>query len=172
MRAKTDFSVKTYNRCLQCPHRKVHCSGPRTAPMELARWCEFMRDMREVNGLTNAYIANESGVSVKTIERLLAPNAHPDQDIMRETARRIENAIIGSSSQYPCILAFEESVSGDAPKLKAALLELEQMQSIRDDAKREVAHLLTEVERMQREIDFLRVENDRKAKIIDKFLEK
>lgn len=172
MRAKTDFSVKPHNRCLQCPHRKVHCSGPRTAPMELARWCEFMRDMREVNGLTNAYIANESGVSVKTIERLLAPNAHPEQDIMRETARRIENAIVGSSSQYPCILAFEESVSDDAPKLKAALLELEQMQSVRDAARREVAHLLSQIERMQLEIDFLRIENDRKAKIIDKFLEK
>lgn len=172
MRTKTDLSAKTYNRCLQCPHRKVRCNGPRTSSMELDRWREFMRDMREVNGLTNAYIAEEAKVSEKTVERLLSPRAIDDKDIMRDTARRIENAIIGSSNQYPCILAFEESASGDAPKLKAALLELEQMQNVRDDAKREVAHLLTQIEQMKQQINFLLAENDRKAKIIDKFLEK
>lgn len=172
MRTKTDLSAKTYNRCLQCPHRKVRCNGPRTSSMELDRWREFMRDMREVNGLTNAYIAEEAKVSEKTVERLLSPRAIDDKDIMRDTARRIENAIVGSSNQYPCILAFEESASGDAPKLKAALLELEQMQNVRDDAKREVAHLLTQIEQMKQQINFLLAENDRKAKIIDKFLEK
>lgn len=131
-----------------------------------------MRDMREVNELTNAYIAKEADVSEKTVERLLSLRTNIDQDIMRDTARKIEDAIIGSSSQYPCILAFEESASGDASKFKEALIELEQMQKARDDAKNEVAHLLAQIEQMQRQIDFLRAENERKAKIIDKFLEK
>lgn len=172
MRTKTDLSAKTYNRCLQCPHRKIRCNGPRTSSMELTRWREFMRDMREVNGLTNAYIAEEAKVSEKTVERLLSLRTNIDQDIMRDTARKIEDAIIGSSSQYPCILAFEESASGDAPKLKDTLLELEQMQKARDDAKNEASRLLAQIEQMQRQIDFLRAENERKAKIIDKFLEK
>ena len=97
MKKHNDFSVKPYNRCLSCPHRKVRCDGPRTAGLELARWCEYMRDMKELNGMTNAYIAEASGVSVKTVERLMALNA--DQDIMRDTARRIENVIIGSTSK-------------------------------------------------------------------------
>ena len=131
-----------------------------------------MRDMREVNELTNAQIAKQAEISEKTVERLLSLRTNIDQDIMRDTARKIEDAIIGLSSQYPCILAFEESASGDASKFKEALIELEQMQKARDDAKNEVAHLLTQIEQMQRQIDFLRAENERKAKIIDKFLEK
>ena len=119
MKKKTDYSTKPYNRCLSCAHRSVRCDGPRTSAMNLARWCEFMRDMKEVNGLTNMYIAEKSGVSIKTIERLMAQNI--EQDIMRETARRIEDAIIGSSNQFPCILAYEESVPQNAKQLDVDL---------------------------------------------------
>lgn len=192
MKQKTDVASKPYNRCLQCQHRKVRCDGPRTSAMTLARWCEFMRDMKEVNGLTNAYIEEKSGVSLKTIERIMAMNC--EQDIMRETARRIEDAIIGSSNQNPCYLAFEENVPEDAPKLKAVLHEMEhvlsdnrqyktilenihssykaEMQFIRDEAKGREETLLTQIERLRQEIDYLRLENDRKARVIDKFLEK
>ena len=192
MKVKTDFASKPYNRCLSCHHRKVRCDGPRTSAMSLARWCEFMHDMKEVNGLTNAYIAEKSGVSPKTIERLMAQNC--DQDIMRETARRIEDAIIGSSNQHPCYLAYEENVPDDAPKLKAILQELDhvladnrqyqtvlenihasysaEMRTIREEAKARENNLLTQVERLRQEIDYLRLENDRKARVIDRFLEK
>ncbi len=181
MKAKHDYSSKPYNRCLSCPNLGVKCDGARSSAMTLQRWCEFMRDLKEVKGLTNAYIAEVSGVSIKTIERLMAQNC--EQDIMRETARRIEDAIIGSSNTYPCILAFEES----RPKESEAVRELEhviaenkdlrtalekintsyntEMQIIREEARQKIDHLLSE-------IDFLKVENERKAKIIDKFLDK
>lgn len=194
MKSKKDYSNKPYNRCLSCPHRKVRCDGPRTSAMELARWCEYMRDMKEANGLTNAYIAEESGVSVKTIERIMAQNS--DQDIMRETARRIENAIIGSSNKFPCYLAFEEENPHDDQKLREALIELEramndnkdyrvaldnihasynaEMQIIRSEA---LAEKEKAVKDLQEKIDFLmdlvaylRAENDRKSKIIDRYL--
>ena len=51
MKQKKDYSDKPYNRCLSCPHRGTRCDGPRTAGMTLERWCEYMRDMKEVNGL-------------------------------------------------------------------------------------------------------------------------
>lgn len=186
MKTKTDFSEKPYNRCLSCTHRaEKRCDGPRTSAMELPRWCEFMRDMKEANGLTNSYIAEKSGVSIKTIERLMALNS--DQDIMRETARRIEDAIIGSSNQYPCYLAFEETIPENSQQLAQATTELEraladnkdyrvaldgihvsyqaEMQQIRDEAKRQIDFLLEEVHHW-------RSENDRKGKLIDKYLEK
>lgn len=192
MKTKTDFSAKPYNRCLSCGYRVDHrCDGPRTSAMDLARWCEFMRDMKEANGLTNAYIADKSGVSMKTIERIMAQNS--DQDIMRETARRIEDAIIGSSNQYPCYLAFEENAPENTQKLNEALKELDhalkdnkdyrealdnihasyntEMETIRDEAKRKVDYLLKQVERLRLEVDYLRLENDRKSKIIDKYLD-
>ena len=192
MKVKTDFASKPYNRCLHCQHRQVRCDGPRTSAMTLARWCEFMRDMKEINGLTNAYIAAKSGVSPKTIERIMALNC--DQDIMRETARRIEDAIIGSSNQYPCYLAFEENVPDDTPKFKAILQEMErvlgenrqyktvlenihvsygmEIQIVRDEAKAREENMLMQIDKLRQEIDYLRLENDRKARVIDKFLEK
>lgn len=175
MKTKTDFSAKPYNRCLFCHHRtERHCDGARSSAMELHRWCEYMRDLKELNGLTNTYIAEKSGVSIKTIERLMAQNC--EQDIMRETARRIEDAIIGSSNQYPCFLAFEEATQNGSKEFKSVLDNIHasynaEMQTIRDEAQRKIDYLLEQVERQRKENDYLRLENDRKAKIIDKFLD-
>lgn len=192
MKAKNNIADKPYNRCLTCPHREVRCDGPRTSAMPLERWCEFMRDMKELNGLTNAEIAEKSGVSVKRVERLMALNC--EQDIMRETARQIEDAIIGSSNQYPCYLAFEESAPANQQKLDTALRELEraladnkdyrqaldnihasynaEMQLIRDEAQKKIDFLLATVERLRDECAGWKYENDRKGKLIDTYMEK
>lgn len=191
MKKKNDFSEKPYNRCLSCPHRKVRCDGPRTSGLKLARWCEYMRDMKEVNGLTNAYIAEEAGVSVKTVERLMACNT--DQDILRDTARRIENAIIGSTSTYPCYLAFEEEHRPDE-KVADAMRELEraladnqdyraaldnihssykaEMETIRVEAQKKIDFLLEQVAQLRTDNNNLWAENNRKSKVIDTFLSK
>lgn len=192
MKAKTAIADKPYNRCLSCHHRKVRCDGPRTSAMPLERWCEFMRDMKELNGLTNADIAERSGVSIKRVERLMALNC--EQDIMRETARLIEDAIIGSSNQYPCFLAFEESAPAEQQKLNDALRDLEralddnkdyrealdnihasynaEMQLIRDDAQKKIDFLLNEIQTLRAECESWRSENDRKSKIIDTYIGK
>lgn len=190
MKIKTAIGDKPYNKCLSCPHRQVRCDGPRTSSMSLDKWCEFMRDMKDLNGLTNAEIADKSGVSVKRVERLMALNS--EQDIMRETARLIENAIIGSSNQYPCYLAFEETVPEDRQKLNDALRELEralddnkdyrqaldnihasynaEMQLIRDEAQKKIEFLLAENQRLRSECEGWRYENDRKGKMIDEYI--
>lgn len=192
MRKQKTIAEKPYNRCLSCRHREERrCDGPRTSAMKLARWCEFMRDMKEVNGLTNQEIADKSGVSLKTIERLMALNC--TQDIMRETARLIENAIIGSSNQYPCYLAFEESQPQPAAndQLNDAMRDLEraladnedyrevldnihdsyraEMQTIRDEAQRKIDYLVQQLDYYRRENENLWAENNRKAKLVDRF---
>ena len=193
MKKQKDFADKPYNRCLACHHREgKRCDGPRTSAMELPRWCEFMRDMKEANKLTNAYISEKSGVSIKTIERLMALNS--EQDIMRETARRIEDAIIGSSNQYPCYLAFEETLPDNSQKLTDATRELEraladnkdyraaldnihasynaEMQLIRDEAQKKIDFLLGELQKAQTDAEHWRYENDRKGRLIDTYMEK
>lgn len=145
MKVKTDTSSKPYNKCLQCRHRHVSCNGLSTSSMSLHDWCEYMRDMKEVNDMTNAEIAESTGISVKTIEKLLALTY--DQDIMRETARKIEAAIIGSVSQCTCHLTFEEN-------------------KIKED------NMLAEIDRLRKELEYFKTENDRKARIIDKLLDK
>ena len=217
MKVKQDYSNKPYNRCLFCHHLGVSCDGARTSAMELSRWCEFMRDVKEVKGLTNQEIAEKADVSVKRIEQLMALKC--DQDIMRDTARRIENAIIGSSNQYPCYLAFEETLPNNDQKLSEALKELERViddnkdyrsaldnihssykaemqaireedqkeidylhgevqklraeaQHIRNEAQKKVDYLLDEVKRLRTDSEYWRLENDRKGKLIDKYLDK
>ena len=89
--------------------------------------------------MTSAYIANESDVSIKTVEKIMAINI--EQDIMRATARRIEQVVIGPVTKYFCDLDYDGSAATDR-----------------------ITSLLAEVEH-------LRKENDRYAKIIDKYLE-
>ena len=190
MKKQNDFSTKPYSRCLSCPHRRVRCDGLRTARLELARWCEYMRDMKEVNGLTNIYIAEESGVSVKTIERIMALNS--EQDIMRETARRIENAIIGSTGKHPCYLAFEEEIKPDGQRLGEALRELEralddskdyrnaldniqashaaEIAAIKAEAQKKIDYLMDQIAKLRADNDNLWAENNRKAKFVDMFI--
>lgn len=193
MKKKANYTEKPYNRCLACSHRmNKRCDGARSSAMELKRWCEYMRDMKEINGLTNAYIAEKADVSIKTVERIMALN--DEQDIMRDTARRIENAIIGSANRYPCYLAFEESAPDDKQKLNDAMRELEramadnkdfrsaldnihasynaEMQTIREEAQKKIDFLLAEIQRLRTECAAWRSESDRKSKIIDNYITK
>lgn len=192
MKRKTDISEKTYNRCFSCPHMMVRCNGPRTSDLPLERWCEYMRDLKDVRKLTNAEISVISGVSIKTIERLMAINV--DQDIRRDTARMIETAIIGSERRYPCFLAFQEENMPDEKKLSDALSELEhakadirdykatlenihasykaEMDTIRADDQKKIDYLLDEIKKLRTDNDHLWAENIRKSKIVDMFLER
>ena len=93
----------------------------------------------EIAHLTNAYVAQESEVSLGTIERIRAVNIK--NDIMRATARRIELVVIGPVTKHICDLDF---VDGNASE---------------------------KIAQLQAEVEYWRKENDRKAKIIDKYLD-
>ena len=138
MKERHDLSAKPYFRCLSCERFRKECGGMPTRGMDLKEWCEYMRDVKEIAHLTNAYIAKESDVSISTIERIMAINC--EQDIMRSTARRIELVVIGAVGKHICELDFDST------------------------AAERINNLLAEVE-------YWRKENDRKAKIIDKYLE-
>ena len=139
MKETHDSSAKPYHRCLSCPRFRKSCGGRPTRDYDLKNWCEYMRDVKEVAHLTNAYIAKEADVSIKTIERIMAINI--EQDIMRATARRIELVVIGPVGDHTCYIDYDD-----------------------DTAAERIKRLLTEVE-------YWRKENDRKAKIIDKYLD-
>ena len=107
--------------------------------MDLQEWCEYMRDVKELAHLTNAHIAHESDVSIKTIERIMAINI--EQGIMRSTARRIELAIVGPVGDHTCYMDYSSDTAAER------------------------------INRLMAEIEYWRKENDRKAKIIDKYLD-
>lgn len=89
--------------------------------------------------MTNAYIAKEADLSIKTVERIVALNY--EQDIMRATSRRIELAVIGPVAKHFCDIDYDGSAATER-----------------------ISALLAEIE-------YWKKENDRKAKIIDKYLD-
>ena len=97
-----------------------------------------MRDVKEIAHLTNDEIARASEVSKKTVEKIMALNY--DQDIMRATARRIEQVVIGPVTKYFCDLDYDGSAATDR-----------------------ITSLLAEIEHLQKE-------NERYTKIIDKYI--
>lgn len=139
MKIRQDPSTKPYYRCLSCARFRNSCGGIPTRDMDLENWCEYMRDVKELAHLTNAYIAKTSEVSMKTIERIMAINI--EQDIMRATARRIELVVIGPVGDHTCYLDYNDGTSAER------------------------------ITRLLAEIEFWKKENDRKAKIIDKYLD-
>lgn len=140
MKARQDPSAKPYFRCLSCQKFRKVCGGIPTRGMDLQNWCEYMRDVKELSRLTNAYIAQEAEVSIKTIERIMAINI--DQDIMRATARKIELVIVGAVGKHICELDYDSDATTER------------------------------VNKLLEEIDYWKKENDRKARIIDKLLDK
>lgn len=139
MKQRQDPSTKPYYRCLSCAKFRKACGGIPTRDLDLQNWCEYMRDVKEIAHLTNAYIAREADVSVKTVESIMAANR--EQDIMRAIARRIELVVVGPVTKHFCDLDYDGSAATER-----------------------ISVLLAEVE-------YWKKENDRKAKIIDKYLD-
>ncbi len=138
MKTRQDPSTKPYYRCLSCPRFRKLCGGLPTRDMDNKSWCEYMRDVSDVFHLPNTYIASTSEVSIKTVERIMAVNT--EQDIMRSTARRIEQVVLGPVGEHSCCLDHDSSASAE------------------------------KIARLQEELEYWRKENERKAKIIDKYL--
>ena len=111
MKIRQDPSTKPYFKCLSCQRFRKSCGGIPTRGMDLGSWCEYMRDVKDLARLTNAYIAKEAEVSIKTIEWIMAINV--DHDIMRATARRIELVVIGPVGEHDCDVDRDGSTSSE-----------------------------------------------------------
>ena len=128
MKTRQDPSTKPYYRCLSCARFRKICGGIPTRGMDLQNWCEYMRDVKEVAHLTNAYIAKEADVSIKTIERIMAINI--DQDIMRATARRRELAVIGPVGNHTCYLDYNSTATTE--QINSLLTQVESLRKEKD----------------------------------------
>lgn len=160
-----------YDRCLRCDYLGVKCDGPNTLAMTLDRWCEWCRSLKDLRGLTNAEIAEESGVSLTTVDRVMAGKA--SKDIMRNTAADINRALVGSEGKWPCAMAFEAETPATIRELELKTAELnglrKTLQEIHASYKEELDAVRKEA---QAKIDYLKLENERKDKIIDRLLSK
>lgn len=173
---KKNYALKPYNRCLYCPRRlsdPPECDGPRTSAMKTDRWREYMRDIKEVSGMTYEEIAAKSDgmLSEGTIQNVLAPGAKGD--ITRETARLIENALFGSSNKHPCPIDLLEAIPAEQKKVMEVESEMAELRKniefMHSSYKVEMDAIRAEA---QKKIDYLRDENARLHRIIDKLTDK
>jgi hypothetical protein len=104
-----------------------------------------MRDARDWFDLSNDYITDKAESSDGTTERIMSVKS--TQDIMRATARRYEQAIIGPVGEFTCYLDHDHTAAD------------------------QIAALQAEITALREEVAYWRKENERKAKIIDKYLE-
>ena len=146
MKQRHDQTSKPYYRCLSCPKFRSMCGGIPTRGLDLKEWSEYIRDVMDYFGLSAAYVAENSEVSQRKVESIHAVNIN--QDIMRSTARRVELVVLGPVTRHICDVDFEEIKSSE-----------------------KIASLEAEVTVLREEVAYWKKENDRKAKIIDKYLD-
>lgn len=114
-----DYTEKPYDRCLECDHLGKDCDGPNFEAMTLERWCEWCRERKDFLNWTNSYIAERSGTSEPTVERIMAGSV--GKDIKLSTASAISKVLVnGSWGQYPCAMA---AMHGDNDTESEKLLE-------------------------------------------------
>ena len=192
MKKVLDFADKPYYKCLVCSHFSEKRCGIPLSRLPLEDWCICIRVVKDAKHLTNAYVAEKADVSIKTIEKIVALNC--DQDIRRDTARRIEDAVFGDPCGIVCYLEIADSVPEASERLNNAMIDLEralsdnedirkamdnvqithaaEMQAIRDDDQKKIDYLREQNLRLQRDNDNLWAENIRKSKLIDLLIEK
>ena len=107
--------------------------------MDLQEWCEYIRDVMDYFHLSADYVADKSELSKRKVESIHAVNI--EQDIMRSTARRIEQVVLGSVTRFICDMDYDDKSAAE------------------------------KIVSLEAEVAYWRKENDRKAKIIDKYLE-
>ena len=139
MKQRQNASTKPYYRCLHCPRFRSECGGIPTRGLDIKEWSEYIRDVMDHFGLTATAVAIDADVSQRKVESIHAINIK--EDIMRATARRIEEVVLGTVNQFICDMDYDSKSAAE------------------------------KIVSLEAEVAYWRKENDRKAKIIDKYLE-
>ena len=141
------YEEKPYNRCVDCVHTGQKCDGPNFLAMDIPRLCEWSRLRKDYlhtldKKWTNAYIADASKLSEKTVARFFAGDI---EDLKLTTAASIIKVLIdGTWGKYPCAMAAleTETVYVDNPAIVDQCKHLqESLDALTIAHKREVAEI-------------------------------
>lgn len=155
-----------YSQCVKCPKIGISCDGPNFFALqtpELLAWC---KERKKELHLSNAQLADMSGMPKGTIDRLFAGD---HVDFRYETIRPLLKALTGGSwSGIPCASVHEEE------SLQKKIQELEAELDRRDESiqqyKKNYDDLTTLVantnKRHEEQLHFLRGEIKRKNKFV------
>lgn len=183
---------KPFNKCFECKSFRNGCSGPNLSVMPIERVCEFLQSVRVFLKYSYQDTADGSGISLATVKRTLC-NKVSDPSFF--TISAISVFLLGDpNGKYPCAIPNVTSDLANETKLNNALLELErtiadnkdyrtaldnihasynaEMQVIRNEYQQRIDYLMDDVIRLRDDVEHWRAENDRKGKLIDRYMEK
>ena len=160
-----------FEKCLQCNRLGESCV-PNLMLLPFSDLIQWWNKRQKYLGWTNQVLSDKSKVPVGTINRIKAGDY---LDCKYSTIRNILIALIGGTTdEFSCTEQVEKELNQlkqmQQQTEKLAALEKE-MSLLRENDQKSIENLHEQVARLRKEVDYLRIENDRKARIIDKFLE-
>lgn len=183
---------KPFNRCFACPSFRNGCSGPNLFAMGAERACEFLQLARIFLKYSYQYVAEKTEVSLATVKRILMGKI---TDPSFYTFKALSDFLLGDpNGKFPCANPGITYDPETTKKLNEAMRELEravadnkdyrealdsihasynaEMRIIREEAQAQILDMRSQIDRLQRDNDYLWAENNRKSKVVDMFLEK
>lgn len=144
-----------YSKCISCPKLGFSCEGPNFVAMsatELLEWCKLRKAKL---GLSNAKLAEQSGLPKGTIDRLFAGEHF---DFRFETIRPMIRVLVGGTwNGDSCPDPEPETERADAEALKKLSEENAKIRDYIDHMEQKhQAELENWKEEAQRKIDFLK----------------
>ena len=148
-----------YEKCIVCDSIGVSCV-PNLTRMEFSNLIQWCIKRQKHLGWTNQTLADKSKVPVGTINRIKAGDY---MDCKYSTIRSLLIALIGGTTdEFPCNKQIEKELQQmEALEKQAEKLSLVEKEN--REAQKKIDYLLAEV-------NYLRQDNERKAKVIDKFI--
>ena len=164
---------KPYNICISCPKIGQSCDGPNFLAMSVERWCEWCHLRRDYLKWRNSTIAEKSGVSKISVDRIMAGDI---KDLRITTMQAVTRALVnGSWGQSPCVLVTEneKEIYTDNPVIVA---QCQHLQNTLDTLSAEyMTELVAVREEAKRKIDFLREQiaiKDKQIEWMQSFIQK
>lgn len=144
---------KPHNICVSCSRIGDTCDGPNFLAMTVERWCEWCRLRRDFLKWKNQTIADKSGVSKISVDRIMAGDV---KDLRITTMQAVTRALVnGAWGHSPCVLVTEteKEIYVDNPVIIA---QCQQLQRTIDDLSARFSTELSAVRADdQKKIDFL-----------------
>lgn len=155
---------KPYNICISCPKIGQTCDGPNFLAMSVERWCEWCRLRRDHLNWKNQTIADKSGISKISIDRIMAGDV---KDLRITTMQAVTKALVnGVWGKSPCVLVTEteKEIYVDNPVIVAHCQHLENtIDTLSKEYKEELSLVREEA---HKKIEFLKGQIDIKDRHI------
>ena len=124
------IAVKPYNQCIKCDYLGTKCDGPNVIAMSKERYCEWCRQLKEERGWSNAKLAEISGVSKATIDKMMTNRI---TGLNGETISSVTCALVyghadpdGSWGKFPCAMVAPDDTPDECPKCAELRLHMDQ----------------------------------------------